>query len=61
MFRFLEKWALKRLLKRVSKKIPNVELAWEKCYDEIEIKVANAIKKILIEISRKITDKINNN
>lgn len=61
MFKWLEKWALKRLLKKVSKQIPNVELAWEKCYDEIEIKIANAIKKILIEFSRKITDKINNN
>lgn len=61
MFKLLEKWALKRLLKKVSKEIPNVELAWNKCYDEIEIKIANSIKKVLIDISRRITDENNNN
>lgn len=57
MFKFLEKWALKNLLKKVSKQIPNVEKAWEKHYDEIEIKIAGAIKKILIEATRKVTEK----
>ena len=61
MLKLIEKWALKRLLKKVSKEIPNVELAWNKCYDEIEIKIANSIKKVLIDISRRITDENNNN
>lgn len=61
MFKFLEKWALKNLLKRVSKQIPDVEKAWEKYYDEIELKIASAIKKVLIETVRKATDKISNN
>jgi hypothetical protein len=61
MIKWLEKWALKNLLKRVSKQIPNVEKAWEKHYDEIELKIAGAIKKVLIETARKATDKISNN
>lgn len=61
MFKFLEKWALQRLLQKVSKQIPNIELVWEKYYDDIEIKIASAIKKVLIDFSRKITDKSNNN
>lgn len=56
MIKWLEKWALKILLKKVSKQIPDVELAWEKYYDEIEIKIAGAIKKVLIDFVRKIKD-----
>ena len=64
MFKFLEKWALKRLLKRISKDIPNIETAWEKHYEEIEQKVADAIKKVLVDIAKKAVerakDKIHN-
>lgn len=61
ILKWLEKWALKNLLKRVSKQIPDVEKAWEKHYDEIELKIASAIKKVLIDATRKATDKISNN
>ena len=61
MIKWLEKWALKNLLKKVSKQITDVELAWDKYYDEIEIKIASAIKKILIEVVRKTKDKISEN
>jgi hypothetical protein len=61
MIKWLEKWALKNLLKRVVNQIPDAENLLEKHYDEIEIKIATAIKKILIETARKVTNKISNN
>jgi hypothetical protein len=61
MIKWLEKWALKNLLKRVVNQIPDAEKLLDKHYDEIEIKIAAAIKKILIEATRKVTNKISNN
>lgn len=57
MFKFLEKWALKRLLKRISKDIPNIETVWEKHYEEIERKVADAIKTVLVGITKKALER----
>lgn len=64
MLKLLEKWALKRLLKRISKDIPNIEIAREKHYEEIEKKIADAIKTVLVGIAKKAVerakDKIHN-
>lgn len=53
MLKWLEKWALQRLLKRVSNNVHNVEIAWKEHSEEVEEKIAQAIKKVLIEIIRK--------
>lgn len=72
MFGFLEKWALKRLLKRVVDNMPQakekVSEAWEEHKDEIVEKVKKAIKTAVVKIindalakkENKISDASNN-
>ena len=54
MFGFLEKWALKRLLKRVVDNMPQakekVSEAWEEHKDEIVEKVKKAIKTAVVKV-----------
>ena len=62
MFKFLEKWALSRLLKRLAKqKFHNPEIVkdvWEKHHSEIEHKIAEAIKKVIVTIvQREVSNK----
>lgn len=72
MFGFLEKWALKRLLKRVVDNMPQakekVSEAWEEHKDEIVKKVEKAIKTAVVKIiydalakkGNKVPDAFNN-
>lgn len=72
MFGFLEKWALKRLLKRVVDNMPQakekVSEAWEEHKDEIVEKVKKAIKTAVVKVindalakkGNKISDASNN-
>lgn len=72
MFGFLEKWALKRLLKRVVDNMPQakekVSEAWEEHKDEIVEKVEKAIKTAVVKVindalakkGNKISDASNN-
>lgn len=57
MFKIIEKWALKRLLKRISKDIGNPQI-WEDSYDDIEKKVAAAIKNVLLNLVNKNIGKV---
>lgn len=61
MFKFLEKWALKRLLKRVAEKLPEAEgkLAelWAAHSNEIFEKVVGAIEKTITDIIKKAIEK----
>lgn len=54
MFGFLEKWALKRLLKRVVDTMPQakekVSEVWEEHKDEIVEKVKKAIKTAVVKV-----------
>lgn len=72
MFGFLEKWALKRLLKRVVDNMPQakekVSEAWEEHKDEIVEKVKKAIKTAVVKVindalakkGNKVPDAFNN-
>ena len=72
MFKFLEKWALQRLLKRVVENLPQakekVSEAWEEHKDEIVEKVKKAIKTAVVKVindalakkGNKISDASNN-
>lgn len=72
MFGFLEKWALKRLLKRVVDNMPQakekVSEAWEEHKDEIVEKVEKAIKTAVVKVindalakkGNKVPDAFNN-
>lgn len=61
MFKFIEKWALQRLLKRVAESIPYAQdrLAeiWEEHKDEIFEKVTGAIKQTITKIIKKALEK----
>lgn len=62
MIKWLEKWALGRLLKRLAKqKFNNPEIVknvWEEHHTEIEHKIAEAIKKVIVTIiQREISNK----
>lgn len=63
MFKFLEKWALSRLLKRLAKQKFNnpetVKEVWEKHHTEIESKIAEAIKKVIITVVQREISKKN--
>jgi hypothetical protein len=63
MFKFLEKWALSRLLKRLAKQKFNnpdiVKQVWEEHHTEIEHKIAEAIKKIIVTIVQREVNKRN--
>lgn len=63
MFKFLEKWALGRLLKRLAKQKFNnpdiVKQVWEEHHHEIEIKIAEAIKKVIVTIVQREISKRN--
>ena len=65
MIKWLEKWALSRLLKRLAKhKFHNPKIVkdvWEKHHTEIESKIAESIKKIVVTIVQREIDKQNNN
>lgn len=57
MFKWLEKWALGRLLKRLAKqKFHNPEIVkevWQEHHTEIESKIAEAIKKVIVSVIQK--------
>jgi len=61
MFQWLEKWALQRLLKRVSESIPiaqdRIAEIWEEHKDEIFEKVTEAIKQAITKIIKKALEK----
>ena len=62
MIKWLEKWALGRLLKRLAKQKFNnpdiVKDVWEKHHIEIEHKIAEAIKKVIVTIvQREVSNK----
>lgn len=61
MIKWLEKWALSRLLKRLAKqKFHNPEIVkdvWEKHHIEIENKIAESIKKVIITIVQREVNK----
>ncbi len=62
MIKWLEKWALGRLLKRLAKqKFNNPEIVknvWEEHHSEIEHKIAEAIKKVIVTIvQREVSNK----
>ncbi len=61
MFKFIEKWALKRLLKRVAENIPiaqdRLTEIWEEHKDEIFQKVTEAIKQTITQIIKKALEK----
>lgn len=63
MIKWLEKWALGRLLKRLAKqKFNNPEIVkniWEEHNTEIEHKIAEAIKKIIVTIVQREVNKRN--
>jgi len=63
MFKFLEKWALGRLLKRLANQKFNnpdiVKEVWEKHHTEIESKIAEAIKRVIVTIVQKEINKRN--
>lgn len=63
MIKWLEKWALGRLLKRLAKqKFNNPEIVkevWEKHHSEIESKIAEAIKKVIVTIVQREINKKN--
>lgn len=63
MFKFLEKWALGRLLKRLANQKFNdpdiVKQVWEKHHTEIEHKIAEAIKKVIVTIIEREINKRN--
>lgn len=63
MFKFLEKWALGRVLKRLANQKFNnpdiVKEVWEQHHTEIEHKIAEAIKKVLVTIIEREINKRN--
>lgn len=63
MFKFLEKWALGRLLKRLANQKFNnpdiVKQVWEEHHTEIEHKIAEAIKKVIVTIIEREINKRN--
>lgn len=63
MFKFLEKWALGRLLKRLANQKFNnpdiVKKVWEEHHQEIETKIAEAIKKVIVTIIEREINKRN--
>ena len=54
MFKFIEKWALQRFLKRVANNIPQakgkIAQIWEERKEEIFEKVCKAIKTTIVKI-----------
>lgn len=61
MFKFIEKWALKRILKRVAEKLPEAEgkiaQLWAAHSNEIFEKVLAAIEKTVSDIIKKAIEK----
>lgn len=61
MFQWLEKWALQRLLKRVTEKLPigqdRIAEIWKENKDEIFEKVTKVIKQTIIKIIKKALEK----
>ena len=61
MIKWLEKWALKRLLKRVAEQIPMAQdrlaTIWQEHKDEIFEKVTKAIKKAVSDVIKKALEK----
>ena len=61
MFRWLENWALKRLLKRFAKTLPiaqdRINELWEEHKEEIFERVIEAIKKTITNILKKVLEK----
>lgn len=61
MFGFIEKWALKRLLKRFAATIPvgqdRLAELWKEHNEEIFEKVTEAIKKTITNILKKALEK----
>ena len=61
MFKFLEKWALQRLLKRVAENLPigqdRIGEIWAEHKDEIFEKVTEAIKKAISNVIKKALEK----
>ena len=57
MFGFIEKWALKRLLKKVAESLPlaqdRISELWEENKEEIIEKVTEAIKTTITKILKK--------
>jgi 5-methylthioribose kinase len=57
MFGFIEKWALKRLLKKVTESIPiaqdRIKELWEENKEEIIEKVTESIKATITKILKK--------
>lgn len=61
MFKWLEKWALQRLLKRVAENLPTAQdkigEIWKEHKDEIFEKVTEAIKKAVSNVIKKALEK----
>ena len=57
----LEKWAIERILKRAIETIPQIKAKipqiWEEHKDEIEAKVAAAIKQTVLKVIKKALEK----
>ena len=57
----LEKWAIERILKRAIEVIPQLKAKipeiWEEHKDEIETKVAAAIKQTVLKVIKKALEK----
>jgi 5-methylthioribose kinase len=57
MFGFIEKWALKRLLKKVAESLPiaqdRIKELWEENKEEIIEKVTESIKATITKILKK--------
>ena len=57
----LEKWAIERILKRAAEAIPQIKAKipqiWEEHHEEIEAKVAAAIKQTVLKVIKKALEK----
>lgn len=57
----IEKWAIERILKRAAQAIPQIKSKlpqiWEEHHEEIETKVAAAIRQAVLKVIKKALEK----